>query len=423
VTQRESFERPSLIEEALLVATRSARRADPRETRLLPAACLIAHAGVLSTGYSWGGVKPSAGRQRAGFKLPVVPVTASVAVYILAGGPGERLWPLSRKARPKPLIEVAGKSLLRRTVERYQGMPGVAGLYVVAGRLLASALAAEAGFEDGQVLVEPEARDTGPAAALSTWHAQAFHPGAVVVIAPADHYLGDEDTWREALSKGAGLAGEGEVLVTFGVQPDRPATEYGYIEAGGEVAPGARQVRRFTEKPDAATAQGFLASGRHLWNSGVFAWSPQAFWVQARRHAPELAGAFASLGAPGGTGEEALAAAFGRAPRRSIDYLLMERASQVIVVPVDCGWDDVGGFLAAQRMGLDLSAAGAGVAELEASGNLVYQQPDGLVALLGVHDLIVIRAGECVLVCPRDRAEELKRLVQHLKEQGLERFT
>lgn len=350
-------------------------------------------------------------------------MTLSVAVYILAGGSGERFWPISRKARPKPFVEVAGKSLLRRTVERYQGKPEVAGLYVVTGPLLAGAFAAEAGLGDEEILVEPEARDTGPAAALATWHAASQHPGAVVIIAPADHYLGDEEAWWEAVRRGADLAAGTPALVTFGIKPGRPATEYGYIETGDGAVSGARQVKRFTEKPDVATARGFLASGRHLWNSGVFAWTPEAFWAQAWRHAPELAQAFADLGAPGETDREALAAAFARAPRRSIDYLLMERADQVVVVPVDCGWDDLGGFLAAERMGLDLSAAGAAVAELDASGNLVFQRPNGLVALLGVRDLIVVRAGECVLVCSRDRAEELKRLVQHLRAEGLERFT
>jgi mannose-1-phosphate guanylyltransferase len=352
-----------------------------------------------------------------------MPVTVSVAVYILAGGSGERLWPLSRKARPKPFIEVAGKSLLRRTVERYRGRPGVEGVYLVTGRTLAGAFAAEAGLDSDQVLVEPEARDTGPAAALATWHAEAVHPGAVVVIAPADHYLGDEEAWRQAVNLGAGLAAGSEALLTFGIKPDRPATEYGYIEVGEQACPGAQAVTRFTEKPDAWTARAFLAGGKHLWNSGVFAWTPQAFWAQAKRHAPELAEAFAGLPVPGETGRAALAAAFHRAPRRSIDYLLMERAEKVMVVPVDCGWDDLGGFLAAERMGLELSAAGAAVAEVDASGNLVYQRPEGLVALLGVSDLIVVRAGEAVLICPRERAGELKQLVQHLRLNGLERFT
>jgi mannose-1-phosphate guanylyltransferase/mannose-6-phosphate isomerase len=352
-----------------------------------------------------------------------MPMTTPVAVYILAGGSGERLWPLSRKARPKPFIEVSGKSLLRRTVERYRERPGMAALYVVTGRLLAGAFAAEAGLQDEQVLVEPEAKDTGPAAALATWHAQASHPGAVVLIAPADHYLADEDAWHEAVRRGSELAAGGSALVTFGLKPDRPATEYGYIEVGEEVRPGAFKVNRFTEKPDAGTAEAFLAGGKHLWNSGVFAWTPQAFWAQAERHAPELAEAFAKLPGPGVSDTAALADAFARAPSRSIDYLLMERAEDVVVVPVDCGWDDLGGYLAAERMGLDLSASGARIVELDASGNLVYQRPDGLVALLGVKDLIVVRAGETVLVCPRDRAEELKRLVRHLREKGLERFT
>lgn len=329
---------------------------------------------------------------------------------IIAGGGGTRLWPWTGPGLPKPLLPLggAGRTLLAAGLDRLRGLVPPAAIALQAPAALGARLvAAEPRLAPGAVFDEPSARDTGPAVALAMRRLLEDAPRAVVAVFPADQRVADEAAFRAALAAAAETA-RGGTLVTLGVLPDHASTRFGYVELGAPPDGGAaRRVVRFVEKPDRRTAERFLAGGRHLWNAGIFVWRADAFWAALERAAPELAGAVARVVA----GDPA---AWEAAPRTSIDYALMERAEGVAVVPLDAGWDDVGGWDAVVRLA---RAGDAGPARLvPAAGDA----PEGSVAiaigpapvpravLLGEVPLLVVSGPEGLLVAPRDAAERVK---------------
>jgi mannose-1-phosphate guanylyltransferase len=329
---------------------------------------------------------------------------------IVAGGGGTRLWPWTGPVLPKPLLPLGGggRTLLAAGLDRLAGLVPPSAISLQAPAALGARLAAaEPRLARGSVLDEPSARDTGPAIALAMRRLLADAPDAVVAVLPADQRVADEDAFRAALAAAAEAARDGR-LVTLGVVPDHASTRFGYVEAGAPLGAGpARVVVRFVEKPDRATAERFLAGRRHLWNAGIFVWRVDSFWSALERAARDLAGAIARV-------VEGDAAAWEAAPRTSIDYALMERADGVAVVPLDAGWDDVGGWDAVARLA---RAGDAGPARLvPASGDA----PDGSVVieigephvpravLLGAGALLVVRGPEGLLVAPRDAADRVK---------------
>ncbi len=329
---------------------------------------------------------------------------------IIAGGGGTRLWPWTGPGLPKPLLPLGGggRTLLAAALDRLDGLvpPDAVALQAPAA-LGARLAAAEPRLAPDQVQGEPSARDTGPAIALAMRRQLAAAPDAVVAVLPADQRVADGAAFRAALAAAAAAARDGR-LVTLGVVPDHASTRFGYVETGAPLGDGpAREVVRFVEKPDRATAERFLAGGRHLWNAGIFVWRADAFWSALERAAPDLAGAVARF-------VEGDAAAWDAAPRTSIDYALMERADGVAVVPLDAGWDDVGGWDAVVRLA---RAGDAGPARLvPASGDA----PGGSVVLeigpsrvpravvLGTDPLLVVRGPEGLLVAPRDAVDRVK---------------
>jgi mannose-1-phosphate guanylyltransferase len=355
---------------------------------------------------------------------------------ILAGGSGTRFWPASRGHRPKQFLPLAGgqRTLLQATVERLRGLVPVDRLWIVTNPQQAGGvLAAAPGFPPEQVIVEPHARDTAPCVALAAARIEARDPGAVHVVLPADHRIEPAAAFQRLLERGAELAADGRTLVTFGIQPARPATGFGYIELGAQLdggQPAAYRVARFREKPDVATARAFVESGRFLWNSGIFVWTAAALLAAMRAGHRDLLAAAERMAAACRAGDDqALAAAFAAAPKTSIDYAVMERAPQVAVVRADLRWDDLGSFVTlgaefAPDAAGNVQVAGAGARLLleDARGCVAYAEGRRVVALFGVHDLVVVAVDDAVLVCPKDRAEDLKALVQRLREQGLAEY-
>jgi len=329
---------------------------------------------------------------------------------IVAGGGGTRLWPWTGPGLPKPLLPLGGggRTLLAAGLDRLEGLVPPAAVALQAPAALGACLAAsEPRLARGSVLDEPSARDTGPAIALAMRRLLAAAPDAVVAVLPADQRVADETAFRAALAAAAAAA-RGGALVTLGVVPDHASTRFGYIEEGAPLGGGpARSVVRFVEKPDRATAQRFLAGRCHLWNAGIFVWRADAFWAALERAAPELAGAVARV-------TDGDAAAWAAAPRISIDYALMERTDGIAVVPLDAGWDDVGGWDAVVRLA---QAGDAGPVRLVPAAG---EAPDGSVVieigeprvpravLLGAEPLLVVRGPEGLLVAPRDAADRVK---------------
>jgi mannose-1-phosphate guanylyltransferase len=393
---------------------------------------------------------------------------------ILAGGAGERFWPASRVARPKPFMEVVGgASLLAATLARARRFVQRDHIWIVCGSEHAAAMRRESGLPSERVLVEPQRRNTALAVAWAAARIHAHSPQAVMAVLSADHYVPDAAAFATAMRRAAKAARRAGLLVTLGVTPTRPDTGYGYIEVGeplGAAFPGLRRVARFVEKPDSARAEQYLAGGRHLWNAGIFAWRVDTLLGELPRTAPELAPAVEALvRAESGARRASVAPIYRDAPSLPIDVALLERSSNVCTLPVAFAWSDVGTWASlASELGVGTpgsqnlrrrprikrrltkngrsrggvgGATGAAGAPRpagpeafgnrviagdvlcdDARNNLVWAERR-LVALLGVEDLAVIDRGDVILVTKLSRSPDVRKLVTRLKQAGREDLT
>lgn len=344
---------------------------------------------------------------------------------ILSGGTGTRLWPLSRAALPKQLLALAGeRTLIQDTVLRVR-MEGAAPPLLICNdehRFLIAEQMREIGVTPAAIVLEPVARNTAPAAAIAALKIAKQQKDGIVLLVPSDHVVRDEQAFARALDIAAGVAAKGGI-VTFGIRPSKPETGYGYIETDGEIAPGAYAVARFTEKPDAATAQRWLDDGRHLWNSGMFVFRADAMIEELQQHAPQVLKAARDALAKAKTDLDFLRLdrdAFARAPEISIDYAVMERTKRAAVVPANFGWSDVGSWAAlwelAERDGANNSFSGDVL--MEDSHGCFVRAEKGVTALLGVEDLVIVVTSDAVLVANRNRAQDVKAIVDRLKARG-----
>ena len=350
-----------------------------------------------------------------------------IYALILAGGSGERFWPLSRRARPKQLLRlVAEQTLLEQTVARLEGLVGRERLLILtnvdqeaAVRELLPMLPKE------NILAEPAKRDTAAAVALGAgWVAVRDHFATMIVL-PADHVIRDTAGFQKTLTLAAAAAEETGALVTIGVKPTWACPGFGYIEQGEPVGlrnvaaeSGIHRVVRFREKPNTDLAESFLRKGNFRWNAGMFVWSVPSVLSEFNRHTPELASFISQLRAPGNF-EKTVRERFAKLPRISFDYAIMEKADRVLVVEASFDWDDVGSWRAVAKYfknDPEGNAANCEITTLDSTNNIVFN-PDGTsIALLGVHNLIVVRTADAVLICHRHQAEKIKNLVGKLPE-------
>ena len=349
-----------------------------------------------------------------------------ITPLILAGGSGTRLWPVSRDAMPKQFMTLVGqKSTFQQALQRLGDTTLFAAPIVMTVgefRFFVQHQAAEVGCTV-TVVLEPERRDSGPAIAAGALVALQRDPDAVVLALAADHVILDTAAFHEACRRARDAADTGRV-VTFGISPSEPKTGYGYIQPGRPLeVEGVRAVQRFVEKPDAATAARYVGDG-YLWNSGNFMFRSDVLKGELSRHAPELMSAVSSAvtGATGDTlGFTLLGAdAYGRSPRTSFDYAVMEKTDRAAVIEARFGWSDIGSWEAiydiAQRDGANNALRGPVVA-LAAENCLVHAE-DRLTAVLGVKDLVIVSTADAVMVAPRGQAEDVKHLVATLKQAG-----
>ncbi|MDR1191452.1 MAG: NTP transferase domain-containing protein [Verrucomicrobiales bacterium] len=348
-------------------------------------------------------------------------------VFILAGGSGERFWPLSRRATPKHLLRLLSeKTLLEETLDRAAPLTVGDHLFILVNhQQRAATLQALPRFPAAQLIAEPAKRDTAPAAALATAVAHARNPRAVVVLLPADHVIHHAAAFQQNLRDAARLAADGDALVTIAIPPARPATEFGYLRLGADVARPAlsgggtrfRRVERFVEKPPAATAAEYLASGQYAWNGGIFAWRADVFLREAARSAPALAAFIEHFPADRDRQAACIEREFPTLPKISVDYAIMEQAASVIAAQSTFDWDDAGSWSAlAAHLPPDAAdniIRGAAVLH-DARRNIIVSASGKPVALCGVNDLVVVETGDTVLVCHKDRAQEIKHLLPGL---------
>lgn len=341
------------------------------------------------------------------------------SALILAGGSGTRFWPASRRDRPKQLLALDGeRSLLAATVERLAPLVAAENVWISTTAALAPAIRAELpALAPERVLAEPAGRNTAPAIATSLLAMPAEARAGAVAVLPSDHRVADPEAFRTTLAAAFATAEDQDRIVALGVRPRWAETGFGYLELGGALAgaPGLAAVERFREKPDRWTAESFVASGRHLWNAGIFVFRGETLLAALERHAPELAAGVARFAA---TPERA--ELYAELPSISIDYAVMEKAAGLAALPLDCGWDDLGSWQALFEV---LPAGEAGnrshgeVVAVDAANNLLFADR-GLVAALGVEDLVIVRTGDAVLVARRDRAQEVRRVVECLEAAG-----
>lgn len=347
---------------------------------------------------------------------------------ILAGGRGERFWPLSTSRRPKQFLSLVGdRTLLAQAVDRLEGLiPPERVLVITNAEFVDVAREAAPALPAENVIGEPVGRDTAAAVALGLAVVRARTPDPAFCVLTADHVIGDLDLFRATLRESLALARAEDALLTIGLEPAAPSTSFGYIEAGPPEADRDgiqfHRARRFVEKPDAETAARYVAEGNYYWNAGMFIWSAAALERALERHRPALHALARDLAPAVGTPgfADALRAAYDPLPRISIDYALMEKADNILMARGTFAWDDVGSWPALARH-LPADADGNVVvglaAGLDARDNIVVSR-DRLTALIGVRDLIVVQAGRATLVCPKDRAQDLKALLAKLREAG-----
>lgn len=367
----------------------------------------------------------------------MLPAMPKVYAVIMAGGAGTRFWPASRSLRPKQLLPLAGGSgepLLRSTVARLAPLVTPDRVIVVTGEHLAKDTAAVVPeVPASQILCEPAPRNTAPCIAWAASFVAAIEPDALVAVLPSDHFIENEPEFRRVLERALKSAETGKIT-TVGIVPTRAETGYGYIEVGADLADdtGAKAIARFVEKPDRARAETFFQGGKHLWNAGMFFFRASDMLTLVDRHLPELGAGVARIrdAAKTADGPSVLKSVFPTLPNISIDHGVMEKASSdtsgsgpgLAVVPGDFGWNDVGSWQSAWELGdkdEKGNALSAGALAIDASNNLVRTLATGgtkkVVALVGVDDLVVVDTDDAILVLPRERAQDVKLVIEALK--------
>ena len=344
---------------------------------------------------------------------------------ILSGGAGTRLWPISRELAPKHLVDLIGSTtLLQKTAARLKGLDDVDAPVVVgnhAHHQLVIDQLADIGVEPAAMLLEPIGRNTAPAAAVAALTATDDGDDPVLLVLPADHMIGDRDRFHEAVEIGRGVAGDG-YLVTFGIVPERPHTGYGYIHKGESVGEApAFTVERFVEKPDGETATEYVASGDYLWNSGMFMFLASRFLEELEQFDQRMmAGCRRALevGERVAGGIRLDRTAFQGIKGNSIDYAVMEHTNSAVVVPLDADWNDVGSWPALWEMSHqdDHGNVVQGDVLAEDTENSYLRAASRLLAVVGLEDVVVIETADAVLVCHKDRAQDVKNIVARLQQ-------
>ncbi len=351
----------------------------------------------------------------------------------MAGGSGTRFWPLSRETMPKQLLKIGGEdTLIRETVSRVLPLVSVEDILIVTNQALADTIGHQLSTKfnrvwDGNMILEPEAKNTAPALGLAALHLERLDPDAIMIVLAADHSIRKTDDFLTVLQKAAEAARHG-YLVTLGIKPDRPETGYGYIKSGVECAgtgiKGVCKVEAFIEKPDLETAREYLKQGGYYWNSGMFVWKVSSLLHEIEKCHPVLHQGLAEIRESIGTEKEAdvVKAVFNSLEPISIDYAVMEKTDRAAVIPADIGWSDVGSWTALDEVS-DRDAAGnvitGNVIDIGSRDSIIYAEKR-LVATIGLKDAVVVDTPDATLVCSKERAQDVKKVVDELKKRKAE---
>ena len=351
---------------------------------------------------------------------------------IMAGGVGTRFWPRSRQKRPKQFLSIFdSRTMVQATVDRLSPLIPREKTYFVLNPQQKAILQEQLPeIPEQNIILEPFGKNTAPCIGLAAIHLSRIDPDAIMAVLPSDHLIQNEEVFREALQVAGQIAAEKDALVTIGITPDRPATGYGYVQHNEKVMEkngiSVHRVKTFAEKPNYETAVRFLQSGDFLWNSGMFIWKVSTILRELQTHLPEMHSGLMHLQKFIGTEryERELSKFYRQIRSISIDYGVMEKAQNVYVVKCDFGWNDVGSweevYKLAEKDRNGNAIVGNGLA-MGSKNSYIYSDNE-LIALLGVEDLIVVKADNAILVCHRDRAQEVKDLVEYLKRKEMDNY-
>ena len=359
-----------------------------------------------------------------------------VYAVIMAGGGGTRFWPWSRQMRPKQVLPILSpRTMIRETVDRVQPLVPPERILIVTSRSQARQLQREVPWIAREnLLLEPEGKNTAPCLGLAAVHVQRTSPEAVLIVLPADHYIGAPDKFLRTLQRAAEFASREKYLVTLGITPTGPETGYGYIQKGpvlGRV--GETEVFRakaFREKPTLQKAKAYLRRGNYLWNSGMFIWRVEVFLEALEKCLPRLYRDMQEVKASMGKRREwkVLETVYSRCPSISVDYGVMEKAPNVALIEARFGWSDVGSWDVLWNIwprnpaGNVCIQGGKGKIVVIDSSGCVIRGEKNLIAVLGMKDVVVVEAGDAILVCPRDRSQDVRRILQELKQRGWKEY-
>lgn len=350
----------------------------------------------------------------------------------MAGGKGTRFWPLSREKRPKHLLSITGeKSIIKYTVERIAPLVPEDNIMIVTGESHSDEIKKELrNLPEENIIVEPMGRNTAPCIGLAALSIRKKNPDAVMVVLPSDHLIGDEKNFISVLSDAADMAKRGDYLVTVGIQPTKPETGYGYIERGNAFDTignsAIYDVQSFREKPDLKTAEIFFKNGGFYWNSGMFIWKVSTLLESIEKFLPDLYDSLLKMEDYLGTDRESevVAQVYGNIEPISIDYGIMEKADNVLMIPGDFGWSDVGSWDVLWEV-LDKDESGnvvkGNVLFIDTADSLVFGS-DKLITLVGVKDLIVVETGDALLVCDKNASQDVKKLVEKLEKENKKEY-
>ena len=360
---------------------------------------------------------------------------------ILAGGRGTRFWPLSRKRRAKQLLALDGKqTMIQQTVARLASMAAPSRFWIVTNDDLRPAILRQLPkLPPKQIIAEPAGRNTAPAIGLAAFLLLRRDPEAVLGLFPSDHVIADPAQYRATVARGIDIAAAGENIVVLGIRPTRPETGYGYIEAGAPDQQGSLHVRRFTEKPDIATARQFLDAGNYFWNSGMFLWRADTLANALREHLPNTALLLEKIAAAYGTRKFAntFRKLYPKCENISIDYAVLEprsakgeAQSHIFCLPSDFGWNDLGSWTALHehhvakskpKDGSPVFVSASGSFALNAKNNYVHV-PGKFVALVGVSNLVIVETEDALLVTTLEGSQDVGKVVKHLDEKKLKKL-
>ena len=349
-------------------------------------------------------------------------------VVIMAGGRGTRFWPHSRIQRPKQFLHIVGEdTMLRQTYDRIRSIAPPDAIWVVTNAEYGATVAEQLpDLPEENIISEPAIRSTAPCIGLTALHIRHRVGNEMMVVLPADHFIPDTDQFIQCLRTCEATAEKEAGFVTIGINPTAPETGYGYIHVGDALGKNIHHVRGFREKPDRIKAEQFLSGGEHLWNSGMFVWSVDAILSGLEQYCPEVYSGLSALDAYIGTDEEGaqLARIYTELPNISIDYAVMEKASRVYVVIGGFSWSDVGSWSAVEQfwpIDADGNAFKGQVVGIDVHNSIV-DSSDKLTAIVGLDDIIVINTSDALLICHKDRDQDIKKIIERLEDLGQQEY-